>query len=117
MLTWTEDESRLHDLVRICLRHLKTPESMALQHQSQTIRGFRTIAPRIWQVDLDGHPIAKLPDGPLPSRSYYLDGQAEIGGEILIWAKNGKIDSLELPWFSDAMPREIPRTSQVAFEE
>ncbi|MBF4606855.1 DUF6188 family protein [Curtobacterium sp. VKM Ac-1393] len=35
---------------------------------------------------------------------------------MMIWMKKGKVDSLELPWFTDAMPNELPRTDQLLFE-
>ncbi|WP_426725777.1 hypothetical protein [Curtobacterium flaccumfaciens] len=112
-----EDESRLHDLIRTCLDHLLLPESGPLQDQAQAIRGFRATGPRIWQIDLDDSPAVSLPDQPLPIEASYADESSEVVGGVLIWTKNGRIDSLELPWFTDSMPRNIPSAQQLLFDE
>lgn len=111
-----EDELLLRDLVQICLAHLTLSESPTLQSQAQAVRGFRPDGPRIWQIDLDDSPRARLPDAPLPIEAFYLNDDCDIAGEIMIWMKSGRIDSLELPWFTDAMPNELPRTDQLLFE-
>jgi hypothetical protein len=111
-----EDELLLRDLVQICLAHLTLSESPTLQNQAQAVRGFRPDGPRIWQIDLDDSPRARLPDAPLPIEAFYLNDDCDIAGEIMIWMKSGRIDSLDLPWFTDAMPNELPRTDQLLFE-
>lgn len=113
----TEDESRLRDLVKTCFAHLGSSESRTLQSQAQAIRGFRPTGPRIWQIDLDDSPRARLPDAPLPIEAFYLDDDSKAPGEMMIWMNKGKVDSLELPWFTDAMPNELPRTDQLLFED
>ncbi|WP_185020959.1 hypothetical protein [Curtobacterium sp. PhB78] len=45
-----------------------------------------------------------------------MDDDSKVSGEMMIWMKKGKVDSLELPWFTDAMPNELPRTDQLLFE-
>lgn len=103
-----EDESRLRDLVQICVAHLTSSDSRMLQNQAQAVRGFRPTGPRIWQIDLDDSPRARLPDAPLPVEAFYLNDDCDIAGQIMIWMKCGRVDSLELPWFTDAMRMDSP---------
>ncbi len=35
-------------------------------------------------------------------------------GEIFLWIIDGKIDSLEYPWFTEEMPERLPATSQLS---
>lgn len=51
---------------------------------------------------------APLKSGPLPIRSMVLDASGTEVGEVIVWIDNGYIDTLELAWWSEEPPAQLP---------
>ncbi|PZE84052.1 hypothetical protein [Curtobacterium sp. MCBD17_032] len=54
-----------------------------------------------------------LPDGPPPEAASHRTDAEALAGELLIWVQDGTMQMVELPWFTDAMPTELPRVDQL----
>ncbi|UFU15536.1 hypothetical protein LQK89_07565 [Curtobacterium sp. C1] len=89
---------------------LATPE---LRQQVDALTAVHESAPRIWDVALAECPRTGFADGPLPGALDYRTDEAPLAGEVLVWMLAGRIDSVEFPWFTTAMPTELPRPDQL----
>ncbi len=56
---------------------------------------------------------SQCPDGPIPVRAVYVDDSGESAGEIVIWVKDGYLDGLEQPWYTDDPPDALPDPSRI----
>ena len=111
------DGQQICALVRACLQNARIDEGPALLTQLDAVVDVTPSGPRAWALEFerDEAPRVDLPDGPLPEAvSYRTDAEA-VGGELLIWVHDGRMQMVELPWFTDAMPTELPRLDQLVF--
>jgi hypothetical protein len=111
------DGQQIRALVRACLQNARIDERPALLTQLDAVVDVMPSGPRAWSLELerDDAPRVDLPDGPLPEAvSYRADAEA-LAGELLIWVQDGRIQMVELPWFTDEMPTELPRLDQLVF--
>jgi hypothetical protein len=53
------------------------------------------------------------PDGPVPGTFLVEDPSGVSIGELLIWVRDGYLDSLEYAWWTDQPPRELPTAAQI----
>ena len=60
--------------------------------------------PDVEPVDLD--------DGPVPVRALVHEGDM-LSGEILVWARDGRLVGLEQAWYTDEAPQSWPSPTQV----
>lgn len=58
-------------------------------------------------------PRARLPDGPVPGSFVVGDPNGVSIGELLIWVRDGYLDSLEYAWWTDQPPRALPAAAQI----
>lgn len=54
-----------------------------------------------------------LPDGPAPAALSVLNSDHEVIGELMLWVKNGFVDSVEQTWYIDAVPTALPSRDRV----
>lgn len=104
---------RVRSLLLAFLDTLPAPGRAELRLQAEAVRAVHETAPRIWDVVLEETPRTDFPDGPLPGSLAYRTDQAPLAGEVLVWMLDGRIDSVELPWFTTEMPTELPRRDQL----
>ena len=55
-------------------------------------------------------------DGPIPGRAFVEGAHGEIEGEVLVWVRDGCLSGLELAWFTDEMPAQMPEAGRVRVE-
>ncbi len=111
--TEQEPAERVRSLLLAYLDTLPARRTAELRQQAEAVRAVRETAPRIWDVVLAETPRADFPDGPLPGSLAYRTDQAPLAGEVLVWMLDGRIDSVELPWFTTEMPAGLPRPEQL----
>ncbi|PYY38694.1 hypothetical protein DEJ25_07000 [Curtobacterium sp. MCPF17_011] len=111
------DGQQIRALVRACLQNARIDEAPALLTQLGAVVDVTPSGPRAWALALElaEAPRVDLPDGPLPEAASYRTDAEAVGGELLIWAHDGRIQMVELPWFTDEMPTELPRLDQLVF--
>jgi len=111
------DGQQIRVLVRACLQNARIDEAPALLTQLDALVDVTPSGPRAWALALerDDAPRVDLPDGPLPDAASYRTDAVAVGGELLIWMQDGRMQMVELPWFTDAMPTELPRVDQLVF--
>jgi len=111
------DGQQIRALVRACLQNARIDEAPALLTQLDAVVDVTPSGPRAWALTLerDDAPRVDLPDGPLPEAASYRTDAEAVGGELLIWVHDGRMQMVELPWFTDAMPTELPRLDQLVF--
>ena len=56
---------------------------------------------------------SSYPDGPLPIEALVVTDSGDVYGELLIWVKNGRLEGLEFPWWSEANPTELPQVNRI----
>lgn len=103
----------VQSLLLAFLDTLPARRTAELRQQAEAVRAVHETAPRIWDVVLAETPRADFPDGPLPGSLAYRTDEAPLAGEVLVWMLDGRMDSVELPWFTTEMPAELPRTDQL----
>lgn len=60
------------------------------------------------------YPAATGVPSPVPSSPIVVDKDGEPTGELLLWLDvEGYINCLEYPWFTDAMPTDLPPPDRV----
>lgn len=104
---------RVQSLLLAFLDTLPARRTAALRQQAEAVQAVHEAAPRIWDVVLAETPRADFPDGPLPGSLAYRTDEAPLAGEVLVWMLDGRIDSVELPWFTTEMPAGLPRPEQL----
>lgn len=104
---------RVRSLLLAYLDTLPARWTAVLRQQAEAVRAVRETAPRIWDVVLAEAPRADFADGPLPGSLAYRTEEAPLAGEVLVWIRDGRIDSVELPWFTTEMPAGLPRPEQL----
>jgi hypothetical protein len=111
------DGQQIRALVRACLQNARIDEAPALLTQLDAAGAVTPSGPRAWSLELerDDVPRVDLPDGPLPEAAGYRTDAEAVGGELLIWMQDGRMQMVELPWFTDEMPTELPRLDQLVF--
>ncbi|GAA1494183.1 hypothetical protein [Curtobacterium herbarum] len=111
------DGQQIRALVRACLQNAPIDEAPALLTQLDAVVDVTPSGPRAWTLALerDDAPRVDLPDGPLPEAVSYRTDAVAVGGELLIWVHDGRMQMVELPWFTDEMPTELPRLDQLVF--
>lgn len=111
------DGQQIRALVRACLQNARIDEAPALLTQLDALVDVTPSRPRAWALALerDDAPRVDLPDGPLPDAASYRTDAVAVGGELLIWMQDGRMQMVELAWFTDAMPTELPRVDQLVF--
>lgn len=111
------DGQQIRALVRACLQNARIDEAPALLTQLDAVVDVTPSGPRAWSLALerDDAPRVDLPDGPLPQAARYQTDAEAAGGELLIWVHDGRMQMVELPWCTDAMPTELPRLDQLVF--
>lgn len=111
------DGQQIRALVRACLQNARIDEAPSLLTQLDAVVDVTPSGPRAWTLALerDDAPRVDLPDGPLPEAVSYRTDAVAVGGELLIWVQDGRMQMVELPWFTDAMPTELPRVDQLVF--
>jgi hypothetical protein len=109
------DGQQIRALVRACLQNARIDEGPALLTQLDAVVDVTPSGPRAWSLERDDAPRVALPDGPLPKAAGYRTDAEAVGGELLIWMQDGRMQMVELPWFTDEMPTELPRVDQLVF--
>jgi hypothetical protein len=111
------DGQQIRALVRACLQNARIDEAPALLTQLDAAGSVTPSGPRAWSLALerDDAPRVALPDGPLPEAVSYRTDTEALAGELLIWMQDGRMQMVELPWFTDEMPTELPRLDQLVF--
>lgn len=113
------DGQQIRALVRACLQNARIDEGPTLLTQLDAVVDVTPSGPRAWALALalerDDARRVDLPDGPLAvALGYRIDAEA-LGGELLIWVHDGRMQMVELPWFTDEIPTELPRVDQLVF--
>lgn len=111
------DGQQIRALVRACLQNARIDEGPTLLTQLDAVVDVTPSGPRAWALALERDDARRvdLPDGPLAvALGYRIDAEA-LGGELLIWVHDGRMQMVELPWFTDEMPTELPRVDQLVF--
>ncbi len=111
--TGQESAERVRSLLLAYLDTLPAQRTAVLRQQAEAVRAVHETAPRIWDVVLAEAPRADFADGPLPGSLAYRTDEAPLAGEVLVWMRDGRIDSVELPWFTTEMPAGLPRPEQL----
>ncbi|MBY0177883.1 hypothetical protein [Curtobacterium herbarum] len=111
------DGQQIRALVRACLQDARIDEAPPLLTQLDAVVGVTPSGPRAWALTLerDEAPRVDLPDGPLPETPSYRTDALAVGGELLIWVHDGRMQMVELAWFTDEMPTELPSVDQLVF--
>lgn len=111
------DGQQIRALVRACLQNARIDEAPTLLTQLDAVVDVTPSGRRAWALALerDEAPRVDLPDGPLPETPSYRTDAEAVGGELLIWVHDGRMQMVELAWFTDAMPTELPRVDQLVF--
>lgn len=111
------DGQQIRALVRACLQDARIDEAPALLTQLDAVVDVTPSGPRAWALALerDDAPRVDLPDGPLPDAVSYRTDAVAVGGELLIWMQDGRMQMVEFAWFTDEMPTELPRLDQLVF--
>ncbi|MCL9665437.1 DUF6188 family protein [Curtobacterium albidum] len=104
---------RVQSLLLAFLDTLPAPGTAELRKQAEAVRAVHETAPRIWDVVLAETPRADFTDGPLPGSLAYRTDESPLAGEVLVWMLDGRIDSVELPWFTTEMPATLPTPDQL----
>lgn len=111
------DGQQIRALVRACLQNARIDEGPTLLTQLDAVVDVTPSGPRAWALALERDDARRvdLPDGPLAvALGYRIDAEA-LGGELLIWVHDGRMQMVELPWFTDEIPTELPRVDQLVF--
>jgi hypothetical protein len=58
-------------------------------------------------------PAASRPDGLAPVRADVLDARGDYIGELLLWLRDGRLDSVEYAWITDEPPSQLPELAQL----
>jgi hypothetical protein len=113
------DGQQVRALVRACLQNARIDEAPALVTQLDAGGAVTPSGPRAWSLELerDDAPRVDLPDGPLPEAASHRTDAEAAGGELLIWVHDGRMQMVELPWCTDAMPTELPRVDQLVYPQ
>lgn len=111
------DGQQIRALVRACLQNARIDEGPTLLTQLDAVVDVTPSGPRAWALALERDDARRvdLPDGPLAvALGYRIDAEA-LGGELLVWVHDGRMQMVELPWFTDEIPTELPRVDQLVF--
>ncbi|QZQ57135.1 hypothetical protein KZI27_10180 [Curtobacterium sp. TC1] len=100
-------------ILRTCFDASPDPRSALLRDQVEAVRTVDESVPRIFDIVLAEAPRSDYADGPLPWAVYYCSDEAPLAGEVLVWMLEGRINFVELPWFTTDMPAELPRPDQL----
>lgn len=111
------DGQQIRALVRACLQNARIDEGPTLLTQLDAVVDVTPSGPRAWSLERerDDAPRVDLPDGPLPEAASYRTDAKALAGELLIWVHDGRMQMVELPWFTDEIPTELPRVDQLVF--
>lgn len=104
---------RVQSLLLAFLDTLPARRTTELRQQAEAVRAVRESAPRVWNVVLAETPRADIADGPLPGSLAYRTDESPLAGEVLVRMLDGRIDSVELPWFTTEMPTALPTPDQL----
>ncbi|PZF59608.1 hypothetical protein DEJ23_00775 [Curtobacterium sp. MCSS17_008] len=104
---------RVRSLLLAFLDTLPGQGTAELRQQAEAVRAVHETAPRNWDVVLAATPRADFADGPFPGSLAYRTDESPLAGEILVRMLDGRIDSVELPWFTTEMPAGLPRPEQL----
>ncbi|GGW73195.1 hypothetical protein GCM10010503_58360 [Streptomyces lucensis JCM 4490] len=101
------------------LRKLLSPEFPGARELREQVAAARVTGH--WgaespSVDLDVSgpaPRAPIADGVLPATGTVTDASGGLSGELLVWVGDGRLSALELTWYGDTAPTELPDPEDV----
>jgi hypothetical protein len=108
-------ENRLRALLSLIIARADIPGCNELAHQ---VDGTHVSAGAVTMLELRvdaGLSQSSCPDGPIVIPAIVNGDDGLPMGELLLWVRNGYIDSLEFSWWSDEPPVELPLLQHVHF--
>ncbi|MEX0710355.1 MAG: hypothetical protein WD116_04025 [Chloroflexota bacterium] len=108
--------SNERDLLGWLLDDPRIPDADALQAQipfTQVVEGMPAM-PTYLHLAVSGAPPATCKDGPLPGDAVAMSPSGEPTGFLILWVKDGYLESVEHAWMTDEMPQEFPSREQLS---